>query len=85
MREDFSDLIAAARAGDDAAFTTLFRSVQPVLLRYLRTIGGRLADDVAAETWVSVVRGLGRFRGDELAHRAVSDKCDLHNLFASAT
>ena len=48
MREDFSDLLAAARDGDDAAFTTLFRSVQPVLLRYLRTIGGRLADDVAA-------------------------------------
>ena len=71
MREDFPDLLAAAREGDDAAFTTLFRSVQPVLLRYLRTMGGRLADDVAAETWVSVVRGLGRFRGDEDGFRAV--------------
>jgi RNA polymerase sigma-70 factor (ECF subfamily) len=70
MREDFPDLLAAAREGDDAAFTTLFRSVQPVLLRYLHTIGGPLADDVAAETWVSVVRGLGRFRGEEDGFRA---------------
>jgi RNA polymerase sigma-70 factor (ECF subfamily) len=70
MRDDFPHLLAAAREGDDGAFTALFRSVQPVLLRYLRTIGGELADDVAAETWVSVVRGLERFRGDEDGFRA---------------
>jgi len=74
MREDFPDLLAAAREGDDAAFTTLFRSVQPVLLRYLRTIGGRLADDVAAETWVSVVRGIERFRGDRPRNAAVQQR-----------
>jgi RNA polymerase sigma-70 factor, ECF subfamily len=70
MREDFPQLLAAAREGDDGAFTALFRSVQPVLLRYLRTIGGELADDVAADTWVSVVRGLARFHGDEDGFRA---------------
>jgi RNA polymerase sigma-70 factor (ECF subfamily) len=48
----------------------LFRSVQPVLLRYLTTIGGDLAEDVASETWVGVVRGLGKFRGDEDGFRA---------------
>jgi RNA polymerase sigma-70 factor, ECF subfamily len=70
MIDDFPRLIAAARQGEEAAFTTLFRSVQPLLLRYLRTVGRDLADDVAAETWLSVVRGLGRFRGDEDGFRA---------------
>jgi RNA polymerase sigma-70 factor, ECF subfamily len=62
---EFDRRLHAAKAGDEASFTELFRSVQPRLLRYLRTVGGALADDVAAETWVSVVRGLGRFTGDE--------------------
>ncbi len=68
MLDDFDDLLAAARRGDESAFTSLFRSVQPLLLRYLRTVardGAVAADDVAAETWISVVRGLDRFRGDE--------------------
>lgn len=61
---EFARLLLAAQEGDDAAFAELFRSVQPRLLRYLRTVGGPLAEDVAAETWLSVVRGLKRFRGD---------------------
>ena len=69
MTEDFPRLLAAARQGDEAAFAALFRSVQPLLLRYLRTLGRDLADDVAAETWVSVVRGLDRFTGDEVGFR----------------
>ncbi|HSJ21570.1 MAG TPA: sigma-70 family RNA polymerase sigma factor [Nocardioidaceae bacterium] len=48
----------------------LFRSVQPALLRYLTTLGGALAEDVASETWMSVVRGLDRFSGDEAGWRA---------------
>ena len=72
--EDFPSLLAAAQTGEEMAFTTLFRSVQPVLLRYLRTLTHNLADgtadDVAADTWVQVVRGLGRFRGDEQGFRA---------------
>jgi RNA polymerase sigma-70 factor (ECF subfamily) len=31
---------------------------------------GQSAEDLAAETWVSVIKGLGRFRGDETAWRA---------------
>jgi len=62
---EFDRRLRAAKDGDEASFTELFRSVQPRLLRYLRTVGGGLADDVAAETWVSVVRSLDRFTGDE--------------------
>jgi len=62
---EFERRLRAAQDGDEACFTELFRSVQPRLLRYLRTVGGGLADDVAAETWLAVVRGLQRFSGDE--------------------
>jgi RNA polymerase sigma-70 factor, ECF subfamily len=67
---DFDVRLAAAQAGDEGSFTELFRSVQPSLLRYLSTIGGPLADDVAAETWLAVVKGLPRFRGDESGWKA---------------
>jgi RNA polymerase sigma-70 factor (ECF subfamily) len=66
----FAEQLAAARAGDEAAFIALFRAVQPSLLRYLRALGGPLAEDAAAETWVSVVRSLDRFSGDADGWRA---------------
>jgi len=68
--DDFEQRLAAAKAGDEAAFVVLFRSVQPMLVRYLATLGGPLAEDAAAETWVRVVRDLGRFRGDEAGWRS---------------
>ena len=68
--DDFEQQLSAAQAGDEAAFVALFRAVQPVLVRYLSTLGGPLAEDAAAETWVSVVRGLPAFSGDEAGWRA---------------
>ena len=67
---DFQERLSAAKAGDEAAFVALFRAVQPVLLRYLTTLGGPLAEDAASETWLAVVRGLHRFSGDESGWRA---------------
>jgi RNA polymerase sigma-70 factor, ECF subfamily len=68
--DEFEQRLAAAQAGDETAFVHLFRSVQPTLLRYLATLGGPLAEDAAAETWVSIVRDLRRFRGDEAGWRS---------------
>ena len=65
----FGDIMARARAGDEAAFACIFRDVQPALLRYLRVIAPE-AEDVAGETWLQVVAGLAGFRGDERAFRA---------------
>jgi RNA polymerase sigma-70 factor, ECF subfamily len=65
----FRDTLADAKAGDEAAFTRLFRDVQPALLRYLRLIAPD-ADDVAGDTWLQVVGGLDRFRGEEQEFRA---------------
>lgn len=66
----FAAALADAQDGDRVAFAAIFRDVQPVLLRYLRVIAGEGADDVAGETWLQVVAGLGRFTGDERAFRA---------------
>lgn len=61
---------AAAAAGDEVAFTRIFRALQPALLRYLRTLAPAAAEDLAAETWLHVVRGLGSFTGDAAGMRA---------------
>ncbi len=68
--EDFPAVLAAAQEGDEGAFSVLWRDGNPALLRYLRVIAPESAEDVAAETWVSVVRGLSRFQGEEGAWRA---------------
>jgi RNA polymerase sigma-70 factor, ECF subfamily len=68
--EDFAALLAAAQGGSHDAFAVLWRDANPALLRYLRVVAADGADDIAAETWVQVVRGLPRFTGDEAAWRA---------------
>jgi RNA polymerase sigma-70 factor (ECF subfamily) len=67
---EFADVLEAAQAGSEAAFSRLWRDGNPPLLRYLRVIAPDGAEDVAAETWLRVVRGLAGFRGDERAWRA---------------
>lgn len=68
--EDFAALLTAAQEGSEQAFSVLWRDANPALLRYLRVVAAEHAEDVAAETWVQVVRGLPRFTGDEPAWRA---------------
>ena len=67
--EEFAAVLAAAQDGSEAAFSVLWRDGNPALLRYLRVTAPDAAEDVAAETWVQVVRGLPGFRGDERAWR----------------
>jgi RNA polymerase sigma-70 factor (ECF subfamily) len=62
--EDFATALAGALAGDEVAFAALYRMVQPRLLRYLRGLTPDGAEDMAAEAWVEVVLGLGRFDGE---------------------
>jgi len=68
--EDFAAVLGAAQEGNEEAFSRLWRDTNPALLRYLRVLAPDSAEDVAAETWVNVVRGLSGFRGDEAAWRA---------------
>ncbi len=67
---DFPDVLAAAQDGSEDAFTQLWLDGNAALLRYLRVIAAEAADDIAADTWVHVVRGIARFRGDEAGWRA---------------
>lgn len=62
--DDLQAALDCARQGDDAGFRALYRTLQPRLLRYLRIRTTDGADDVAAETWLQVVRDLHRFKGN---------------------
>src|SRR5690242_16680869 len=55
--------LGAAQQGEDAAFRTVYRALQPRLVRYLTGIVGADADDVASETWLQVTRDMRTFRG----------------------
>jgi RNA polymerase sigma-70 factor (ECF subfamily) len=68
--DDLDGVVARAVAGDEAAFHRLYVEVQPRLLRYLRATSPSLAEDVAAETWVEVVRRLSAFQGGAAQLRA---------------
>jgi RNA polymerase sigma-70 factor (ECF subfamily) len=67
---DFVDILAAARAGDEAAFARLYREVHPRLLSYARVLVGQDAEDVTAEAWLQIARDLRGFSGDLPAFRA---------------
>ena len=66
----FDEVIARAGAGDPDAVEELFRELQPRLLRFLRSQESRAADDLAAEVWLAVAGGIGRFEGDWADFRA---------------
>src|SRR5689334_2548348 len=68
--DDFARVLAEAQGGSEDQFAVLWRDANPALLRYLRVLAPENAEDIAAETWVNVVRGLAKFTGDEAAWRA---------------
>ena len=67
----FNALVARMRGGDQAAFTRIYRQMQPGLLRYVTVlVGYGDADDVVAEAWTQALRDLHRFNGDWDGFRA---------------
>lgn len=60
--DDLAPCVVAAQQGDEAAFDTLYVTVQPSLLRYLRGLVGEDAEDVASEAWLHIVRDLPGLR-----------------------
>jgi RNA polymerase sigma factor (sigma-70 family) len=66
---EFPEVLRAAQAGDRDAIGSLYTDCAPRVLGFLRTQGIADHEDVAAEVFVSVVRNLPRFSGDEDAFR----------------
>lgn len=58
-----ADVIAALRAGDEAAFVALVERLHPSLVRIARLYvsSQAVAEEVAQETWLGVLNGLDRF------------------------
>ena len=67
---DLSTVVKAACGGDEQAFRTLFRAVQPGLLRYLHGLVGDDAEDVASETWLQITRDLHSYRAEGAGFKA---------------
>lgn len=62
---DLDTAVAGAQDGDEEAFRTLYRAVQPQLLRYVHTLVGPAdVEDVTSEAWLQIARDLPAFRGD---------------------
>jgi RNA polymerase sigma-70 factor (ECF subfamily) len=64
QRADLAELVRAAAGGDESAFRSLYREVQPGLLRYLRGMVGQDAEDIASEAWLQIARDIGSYRGE---------------------
>jgi RNA polymerase sigma-70 factor (ECF subfamily) len=62
--EDLDETLHAARNGDEDAFRTLYREIQPRLLRYARTLVGDEAEDVTSEAWLHIAKDISAFDGD---------------------
>ena len=60
-----AQLVAALRAGDESAFRSLVEMYHAMLVRVARMYVSTqaVAEEVAAETWLAVLEGIGRFEG----------------------
>lgn len=58
------EVLAAAVAGSETAFASLYADIQPRLRRYAWSLVGQDADDVTAEAWLQISRDIRRFVGD---------------------
>ena len=67
---DLDAALEEARRGGEAGFTVLWRTLHPPLVRYLTVRGDDAPEDVAAETWLQVIRDLAGFQGDASQFRA---------------
>ncbi len=67
-REELNDAAEAARAGDEKAKTALGEMMQPIVIGYLKTIGGNYSrgqrDEMTQAAWLGVWDALGKWEND---------------------
>ena len=68
--QSFESVLYAARAGAEWAWARIYEELAPPVTGYLRAHGAADPEDVCAEVFLQVVRGLDGFSGPEPAFRA---------------
>jgi RNA polymerase sigma-70 factor (ECF subfamily) len=66
----FPPVLAAARQGEEWAWTAIYREYSPAVLRYLKGRGAKEPEDLLGEVFVQVVRNLPTFTGAESDFRS---------------
>lgn len=66
----YEEVLAAARAGADWAWSQLYHDLAPQVRGYLAAQGASDPDDLTGEVFLQVVRALPSFSGDEHGLRA---------------
>ncbi len=59
------DLVSRLRAGDESAFAELINAYHPSMVRLAQTFvpSRAVAEEVAQDTWLAVLQGIGNFEG----------------------
>ena len=76
----FSGLIAAAREGDEAAWTEIWGELSPAVLGYLRGSNAPDPEDVLGETFLQVARDIAEFEGSWDSFRSWAFTVAHHRL-----
>lgn len=65
LSDDEEHLLASLRRGDEGAFVSLVESYHPAMVRLATTYVGErsVAEEVAQEAWLGVLRGVSSFEG----------------------
>jgi len=66
---DFTALLARVKAGDAAAMSRLFAMFNPKLVRFLVATDAAVAEDLASEVWMTMIRGVQEFAGSSTDFR----------------
>jgi RNA polymerase sigma-70 factor (ECF subfamily) len=66
----FDEVLTAARAGAEWAWSQIYADVAPKVVGYLRAHGAPEPEDAAGEVFLQMVRGLSGFEGGEREFRA---------------
>lgn len=80
MVEGFSQILEAAKLGEEWAVAALWCELHPGLLRFLRGLNRDVAEDVESETWIRIARSLAGFQGTESDFRAWAFKIARNRL-----
>ena len=68
LGEQFETVLDSARQAEPWALGRLYEALQPSMLAYLRSQDTD-AEDIAADAWIAIARGLHRFEGGEADFR----------------